>query len=210
MPPSATIDWTGGVLVAGLGVFLTGAAFWKPAVYQQALPQALAAMDREPNRLRWIQSWMIAGVATTTLGVMLLAREIDLHGEHFWSTLGAACFALGVAPMLVSLAFGLTVRIWAAAETTATGEVPRGFEAFDRFAGLLYAIHMFTAYASWACLGAAILRSHIAPPWLGWSGVAAGCIGALGFAALRGGPLGPPFLAHVYPAAIGIGLLLRA
>jgi hypothetical protein len=57
------------VLLAGLITFLTGAAFWRPAVYQQALPQALTAMAKEANRLRWIQAWMIVGVVTSTLSV---------------------------------------------------------------------------------------------------------------------------------------------
>jgi len=205
----APIDWTGVVLVAGLVAFLTGAVFWKPAVYQQALPQALAAMAKDAARLRWIQSWMMVGIGTTTLGVALLARRIDLDGEHLWSTLGAACFALGAPLMLVSLAFGLTVRPWAADETVAKGEVPRGYEALDRFAGLLMATHMVTAYASWAFLGAALLRSGTVPAWLGWSGVGAGSLFAVGFVAFRGGPFAPPFLAHVYTAVIGIVLLLR-
>jgi hypothetical protein len=206
MDPNA---WTGVVLVAGLVTFLTGAVFWKPAVYQQALPQALAAMAKDASRLRWIQSWMVVGIVTTTLGVALLARRIDLHGEHFWSTIGAACFTIGAGLMLVSLAFGLTVRPWAATETTSTGEVPRGYEAFDRFAGLLMAAHMVTAYASWAFFGAAILRSGAGPTWLGWSGLVAGPVLAAGFVVLRGGPFAPPFLAHVYTAVIGIVLLLH-
>ena len=90
------------VLLAGLVTFLTGAAFWRPALYQQALPLALTAMAKEPNRLRWI-----------------------------------------------------------------------------------------------------------GPAWLGWAGVGAGTASAIGFAAFRGGPFGPPFLAHVYTAVIGIVLLLR-
>jgi hypothetical protein len=44
MPSDAPID--GLVLLAGLVTFLTGAVFWKPAVYQQALPQALVRDGR--------------------------------------------------------------------------------------------------------------------------------------------------------------------
>ena len=206
MPSDAPI---GAVLLAGLLTFLTGAVFWKPALYQQALPQALAAMAKDAPRLRWIQSWMFVGVVTTTVGVSLLAHRIDLDGERVWSTVGAACFALGAPLMLVALAFGLAVRPWAAEETVATGEVPRGYEAFDRFAGLLMAGHMVTEYASWAFLGAALLQTGTVPAWLGWSGVGAGSLFAVGFVTLRGGPFAPPFLAHVYPAVVGIVLLLR-
>jgi len=206
MPSDAPI---GAVLLAGFVTFLMGAAFWKPAVYQQALPQALAAMAQDASRLRWIQSWMVVGIVMTTLGVTSLAQRMASAGEHVWSTLGAACFALGAVLMLVSLAFGLTVRPWAAAETVATGEVPRGYEAFDRFAALLYAVHMLTAYTSWALLGAALVESRVAPAWLGWAGVGAGTALAIGFAVFRGGPFGPPILAHVYTAVIGIVFLLR-
>src|SRR4030095_10670000 len=116
MPSDAPI---GAILLAGFVTFLTGAAFWKPAVYQQALPQALAAMAKDANRLRWIQAWMVVGVVMTTLGVTSLAQQMTIAGEHVWSTLGAACLALGALLMLVSLAFGLTGRPWAAAEPVA-------------------------------------------------------------------------------------------
>jgi hypothetical protein len=88
-------------------------------------------------------------------------------------------------------------------------EVPAGYEALDRWAGLLMAAHMVTAYTSWAFFGAALVRSGVGPSWLGWSGVVAGAVLALGFVVLRGGPFAPPILAHVYSAVVGVVLLLR-
>ncbi len=198
------------LLIGGCLAFLAGAAFWKPKEYQQALPRALAAMAVSAARMRWIQSWMIVGVVTTTLGIVLLARFLGQRGEVVCSTLGATLFALGASSMLVFLAFGLTVRIWAAAECAASGEVPVGYEALDRWAALLYAIHMVTAYSAWALLGTALVRSGAAPAWVGWSGVGAGSAMAVGFVVLRGGPFAPPILVHAYPLMIGISLLLQS
>jgi hypothetical protein len=199
----------GGLLVAGFVTFLVGAAFWRPATYQGPLPLALTAMAEEPGRMRWIQSWMIVGVVLTTLGVVMLARWLGARGQVTASTLGASLFGIGSMAMLLSLTFGLTVRIWAAAETASTGQVPFGFEALHRWATLLYAIHMVAAYLAWALLGVALLRCGAAPAWLGASGIGAGCLLAIGFVAFGGGPFGPPILAHVYPLVIGTTFLVR-
>lgn len=68
---------------------------------------------------------------------------------------------------------------------------------------------MLSSYMSWAMTGGALMTSASAPPWLGWTGVAAGCLLTVGFLAARGGPFAPPILAHVYPLAVGISLLLH-
>lgn len=196
------------VLVAGFCLFLTGASFWKPAAYEQELPAALRAMAQDRKRLRWIQSWMCVGVTVTTLGVALLGALLWTRGERVLSILGVGLFAVGAVLWLMALFFRFTVEDWAAGQTAQTGEVPDGFEAWDRWAGALHSFHMVSAYLSWALIGGSLITTAVVPIWLGWSGVALGVLLSLGFVALKGGPLSPPILAHVFPLAVGIALLV--
>ncbi|HEX2370100.1 MAG TPA: DUF4386 family protein [Acidimicrobiia bacterium] len=202
------VKWAGVVLIAGFLAFLVGAVFWKPALYQQELPAALAAMAEDRRRLRWIHTWMCLGVTVTTLGVALLAALLLANGERTLSIMALGLFGLGAVLWLVALIFRLTVQEGAADETRKTGRVPVGFESWHRWAGTIHVFHMLSAYGSWVLIGGALISTGIAPAWLGWAGVALGTVLALGFIALRGGPLSPPILAHVYPLAIGIALLL--
>ncbi len=202
------VKWAGVVLIAGFTAFLVGAAFWKPALYQQEWPAALVAMSEDRRRLRWIHTWMCTGVTVTTLGVALLVALLITDGEATLSIMALGLFALGAVLWLVALFFRLTVQEWAAEETRKTGTVPTGFESWSRWAGAIHVFHMLSAYGSWVFLGGAIVSTALAPAWLGWTGVALGTVLALGFIALKGGPLAPPILAHAYPLAIGIALLI--
>jgi hypothetical protein len=106
------------------------------------------------------------------------------------------------------LTFRLTVTPWAAEHATADG-VPEGFAAYSQWAGVLYIVHMLTAYASSAVLGIALLASDAVPTWLGWAGVAWGIAFLTGFLATRfAGPFNPPFWAHLYTGTVGLVLLL--
>lgn len=122
--------WAGVLLVAGFMLFLLGAAFWKPAVYQQALPLALRAMANDRRRLTWIHAWMCIGTMVTTLGMCLLAGVLRSRGDRVLSTIAVALFAEGAVLLLVSLAFRLTVQDWAASQTVDLGTVPEGYAAW--------------------------------------------------------------------------------
>ena len=201
-------QWAGIVLIAGFTTFLVGAAFWQPALYQQEWPAALVAMAEDRRRLRWIHTWMCVGVTVTTLGMALLAALLITNGETTLSILALGLFGLGAALWLVALIFRLTVQEWAAQQTREVGAVPVGYEAWSRWAGAIHVFHMLSAYGSWIFLGGAIIITTLAPVWLGWAGVVLGIVLALGFIAMRGGPLAPPILAHAYSLAIGIALLV--
>jgi hypothetical protein len=117
-------------------------------------------------------------------------------------------YALGAVCWVVSLAFRLTVVPWAAEQTVDRGDLPEGFTALDSWAGSLYAMHMVSAYAAFAILGAAVLVDGRLPRWAGWVGIVGGMVFAAGFLATRReGPFNPPAWAHLYTAMLG-GLLL--
>ena len=111
--------------------------------------------------------------------------------------------------MIAFLCFRLTVVPWAAERAVADGKPPDGFAALEAWAGGLYVVHMLASYAVFALLGATALASNLLAPWSGWVGLGMGMAFVAGFVATRfAGPFNPPFMAHLYPALLGVVLLL--
>jgi hypothetical protein len=198
----------GGVLVAGLVVFLVGAVRWRLS-YERPAEESLPGIHQDRRRRAWIHAWMIAGVVLTTAGLAGLTRALEQADAAVLAAIGATVYACGATGFLVSLAFRLGVVPWAAERTARTGSVPDGFAAFDRWAAVLYVVHMLTAYVGSAVLGAAVLLADAVPTWLGWAGIVWGMGFAAGLVATRfAGAFNPPFWAHLYTAAVGVALLL--
>jgi hypothetical protein len=197
----------GGVLVAGLVIFLVGAVAWR-LDYQRPLEEALPAIHRDRGRRAWIHTWMIAALVVTPAGLVGLTVALEESAATVLAGMATAVYAAGGVCWIVSLTFRLTVVPWAAERATA-GHVPEGFEAFDRWAGSLYVVHMLTAYMASAVLGMAVLASDDLPVWLGWAGILWGLAFAAGFVVTRfAGPFNPPFWAHLYTGTVGLVLLL--
>ena len=197
------------VLVAGLGIFLVGAARWR-LDYQRPLRESLPLLYRDRRRWTWIHVWMVAGVIATPAGLAGLVVILEEPRATVLAAMSAAVYLTGAVCWIASLAFRLTVVAWAAEQTVTVGEVPDGFAAYDRWAGALYCVHMLTAYTASAVLGIAVLVSDDLPTWLGWAGVAWGLAFAAGLLATRfAGPFNPPFWAHFYTATVGVLLLVQ-
>jgi hypothetical protein len=198
----------GGVLVAGLGIFLVGAAAWRLA-YERPLQQSLPLIREDRRRRAWIHTWMIAAVVVTPAGLAGLAVALEERTAMVLAAMSAAVYLSGAVCWLVSLAFRLTVVPWAAERTVTDAHVPDGFAAYDRWAGTLYTVHMLTAYLGSVVLGTAVLASEGLPTWLGWTGIGWGVTFAAGFVATRfAGPFNPPIFAHLYTGAVGAVLVL--
>ncbi|MBF4769261.1 hypothetical protein ISU10_15955 [Nocardioides agariphilus] len=199
----------GGVLVAGLGIFLVGASAWR-LEYQRPLPESLLAVHRDRRRWTWIHVWMVAGVLVTSAGLAGLAQILAEPIASALAGMAAAVYVSGGVCWIASIAFRLTVVPWAAERAAADGDVSDGFIVYDRWAGALYCVHMLSAYAASAVLGLAVLQSDPLPTWLGWVGVGWGLAFAIGLVATRfAGPFNPPFWAHLYTAGVGAYLLLH-
>lgn len=197
------VGWT---LLAGMVVFLVGAAGWRLA-YEQPLAESLRVIQADRRRRTWIHVWMIPALFVTTAGLAGLTLVVDGATGTLLAVMAAALYGLGAVPWVVSLAFRLTVVPWAAERTVADGAVPDGFAALDAWAGSLYVIHMVAAYMTFAVLGAALLDSAL-PSWVGWLGIAWGVAFTLGFAATRAaGPFNPPIWAHAYTGLVGVVVL---
>ena len=198
----------GGVLVAGLVIFLVGAVAWR-LEYQRPLPESLPAIHRDRGRWAWIHTWMIVAMVVTPAGLVGLTLGLRESTATALAGMATADYVAGGVCWIVSLVFRLTVVPWAAEQASA-GRVPEGFAAYDRWAGALYVVHMLTAYVGSAVLGMALLSTDAVPAWLGWAGVIWGLGFVAGFVATRfAGPFNPPFWAHLYTGTVGLVLLLR-
>jgi hypothetical protein len=198
----------GGVLVAGLGIFMIGAVAWR-LDYQRPVQESLPAIHRDRRRWTWIHVWMLAAMLLTPAGLVGLAVVMEKPTATVLTAMAAAVYVSGGVCWTASIAFRLTVVPWAAGHTVTAGEVPDGFAAYDRWAGALYCIHMLSAYVASAVLGIAVLVSDDLPTWLGWTGVVWGLGFAAGLVGTRfAGPFNPPFWAHLYTGAVGVTLLL--
>ena len=153
---------------------------------------------------------MMAGVATTTAGLAALAVLLADSGDLVYGTFGFALFAVGGRVWLVAVAWRLTALVVAARETERTGTVPACTEGWSEWFGVIHSVHLVSAYVSWVVLGSGVVSSGIVPEWVGWLGIGLGAAGAVGYAALKGGPFAPPFLAHLYPLILGIALVASA
>jgi hypothetical protein len=196
------------VLVAGLVVFLVGALRWR-LEYQADASVALPAVLADPRRWSWVHGWMAAAMFVTPAGLAMaasLVRPVDAAATA-WAAV--VVFTVGAACLVVALTYRLTVVPWAAGRTAADGSPPELYLATEPWASLLYRAHMFSAYATFVVLGAAVVLDERLPDWLGWLGVGWGCAFA-GLLAVGGRiafAVYPPFWAHTYPAAVGVVLL---
>ena len=200
--------FAGWALVAGFVVFLTGAARWR-LEYEGPRDTALPLVHADRRRRAWIHTWMVAGVCVTPAGLAAYAASAEPLAARSAAWAATLVYTLGAACFLVSLAFRLTVGPWAAGRAVVDGAPPELYDALDAWAGALYLVHMFTAYAASVVLGGAVLADDSVPPWVGWLALVVGLLSALVLAV--GGRwryvVQPPILAHAVTAALGVVLL---
>ena len=199
----------GGVLVAGLMVFLVGAVAWR-LDYERPAEESLPLIQADRRRRMWIHVWMIAAMFITPAGLVGLALLPDLNDVKVPAAMAAIVYAIGAVCMMVFLFFRLTVVPWAAERMVADGAPPDCFTVLEAWAGSLYVVHMLASYAVFAMLGATVLASDVLAPWSGWVGLGLGAAFLIGFVATRfAGPFNPPFMAHLYTGLLGVALLLN-
>lgn len=63
-------------LVAGLAIFLIGAAAWRRD-YEKPLSEALRVIHEDRKRRAWIHLWMIPAMFVTSAGVFGIAATVD-------------------------------------------------------------------------------------------------------------------------------------
>lgn len=198
----------GGVLVAGLVLFLIGAVGWRPADYDVPLADALPAIHRDRRRWRWIHTWMVVAMLTTPAGLAGLGVVVTDPGARAVVVMATLVYGIGSVCWIAALTFRLMVTSWAAEVAVAEGAPPEPVPALDRWATSLYTVHMYSAYLASAALAFGVLAAGVVPRWLGWAGVVWGLVFLAGFATPRVSVFfQPPFWAHVYTGAVGVALL---
>ena len=84
----------GGVLVAGLVIFLVGAAAWR-LDYQRPLQESLPVIHRDRRRRAWIHTWMVAALVVTPAGLAGLTVAMGESTATVLTAMGTAVYLSG-------------------------------------------------------------------------------------------------------------------
>jgi len=204
-----TPRYTGALLVVAFAVFLVGAGFWRARRFDRPLTEMLHAVHAWRSRWLWIHRWMFAGTLLSMMAVTALVMLLLEDGGGLLAAAGLGVFVFGCLAFLVALVARLTSTPRAAEELLHTNTVSIAYQSRIVRAKALHFVHMYLSYAAFILLGGAILAGSTLPGWLGWTGVAAGVVGPVGFTLIRGGPLAAPIIAHSYGLVVGMVLLLK-
>ena len=84
----------GGVLVAGLVIFLVGAVAWR-LDYQRPLQESLPVIHADRRRWAWIHTWMIAALVVTPAGLAGLAVALEEPTATVLAAMATAVYVSG-------------------------------------------------------------------------------------------------------------------
>lgn len=165
--------FTGFILILGCFLFLGGAGLTPTDAqgnYSVILSERarLLVIAEQTTRFQWSTSLFLSGIFVTALGCALLTRLLWDSRERTFSYLALIASLLGVALVVIYLAFGLGVDPFAAQETARTGVVPAYFEPLTLWGTSLFRIYTLLAFLALMLYGGALLVSRLLPRWLGW------------------------------------------
>ncbi len=203
------VRWAGILLIAGWVIFWGGASLWFTGPYRQPpLDEYLKLIASHRTAWYWINGCLLVSVTLTVLGLGAFTSVLRGAGDRLLSELGLLAYVFGAVLWIISMAFRLTLEVWAAQETSQSGVIPVGFEAWRQWAIVLFAIHMILAYLSVAAYGGALLGTGLLARWLAWTAIVFGLAGVLGFG-LQFRFFQRPLMIPLVQGVIGIFLLLR-
>jgi len=194
-----------GVLLLTGGIAFIIGAFSPPwEQWYSPLKRSLQVIGEHRTAWIWIHIWFVIGVVLTILGTVAYAFARAKTGTGaLLPALVATSFTIGAVLWLASIAFRLTVQVWAAGEVLTGDTIPAGYEAQHRFSGVLFAMYMALAYLACAGLGWDVLRTGLVARWAGWFSIAFG----LSAGAVVGRNI--PFFVHIPFMIVGVLLLRR-
>jgi len=173
---------TGSLLVLSFVIFAVGGTLYAG----RAILNWPVGQTR--NYLFWERGLVIAAVVVLTLGFALLERMLAGAGEMILAHLAMVTFFTGAMLILV-------------AETLALSKCD--------FPSAPAVVYIVLAFLSQAAFGAALLRSGLLPEWIGWATIVWNLAWLVILPVARPQNMYYPWLHHVAPLLIGIGLLLR-
>jgi len=191
------------LLLMGGVVFIIGAFSPPWEQWYSPLKRSLQVIGQHRTAWFWIHACFVIGVVLTILGAVAYAYARAKGGTNaLLPALVATAYATGAVLWLISVAFRLTVQVWAANEVVSTDRIPEPYEAWHRLSGVLFTYYMALAYLACAGLGWDVLRTGLVARWAGWFSIVFG----LSAGAIVGRNI--PFFVHI-PFMIVAVLLLR-
>lgn len=197
----------GWALVAGPVLFMVGAGAWSPKLFQAEFEAVIRNISTRRVRWAWIQAWMVVGLVGTTCGI-----AVWLSAKSIWSATASAwiatlLFLFATAAFLPGLALRHGVYGLAADAMTSGDQLPSGLRLWQAFAGSTHTLYMYLANAAGVALGTSALLADDRLTVVGAVGIAMGVVLAVGYR-LRPAYFAPPFIPTVYPAVLGIVVLV--
>jgi hypothetical protein len=191
------------LLSAGGAVALAGAFCPPYKQWYSPLPDALRIIAAHPIGWRCIHAGFFAGTVIAALGFAVLARASETESQRTLATVAAAAFGFATIFWSCNIAFRVSLTPWAANEFVSTGTIPAMYAPLERYVSILFGAFVALAAVALACTGGLVLRSGIAPRWVGWTALGVGVIGAP-----MVGMIGP-WVLYVPVVMLGVSMLLR-
>jgi hypothetical protein len=199
------------VLVLGGGLFMVGAASAPVGGFSADVEVHLRFVAEHRPRWLWNAAGQGLGCLVALFGYVLLSGLLRDLGDRVLSRLALAGMGIGSVLFVLSMAFRFTVSDVSAQSFAATGVVPVGYVALQRWSSALFVLYMELAYLALAAYGAALLAAAGIPRWAGWTSLISGAGSAVLFLVPPAQPVvGFPFIPHLVPIAIGVALLRSA
>lgn len=184
----ATLDYAAGiVLILSFVALAVGATlYWVRGGIRGGAPPTQAY-------LLWERGSIIAAVVLTALGLALLDGYLQSTNGRVLARIGAATYFVGA------------VLVVAAEASTASQGLHQNWPRQDWALTVTYVV---LAYVGQAAVGASLVQAGVVPAWIGWTAVVWN-LGLLVVSIVKRGDIYIPFLHHMMPLLIGIGLVAR-
>jgi hypothetical protein len=173
---------TGSLLVLSFIVFAVGATLYSG----RAILSWPVGQTR--SYLFWERGLVIAALVVLILGFALLERILETAGETILAPLAMLTFFMGAVLILVAESLALSRHDFPYAPTV---------------------VYIVLAFLSQAAFGAALLRSGLLPGYIGWTTIIWNLAWLVILPIARPQNMYYPWLHHIAPLLIGLGLLVR-
>ena len=169
------------LILSGI-IFLPGGLFFTGrAIFKWPTAQS-------QGYLYWERGFVMASFITAVLGLVLLDSLLQAAGDTILSPIGLAIFLIGTVLMMVAETFSLSRREWSYAPIVT---------------------FVVLAFVGQAVFGASLLRTGLAPGWIGWATIIWNLAWLIILPVARPNEIYYPWLHFVGPLMIGITLLLK-
>lgn len=179
-------DWSiqraaGLVLVLGFAANLAGVTmFWIRGGQSGGQPPT-------SSYFVWERSFILAAVAITAIGFVLLAGALQSTGGRILALVGATAYLFGGVLLVSAEALSPTL-------------------GYDKLYSLIV-IYVVMAFLAQAAIGGALLQSGLIAGWIGWATILWNIAWLVALPVLSPRDIYFPVLHHVIPLVIGIALL---